>query len=109
MAVISSSHSSLVNLLIWEAMLVVVVSSVSASEMTLAVLEVSGVFATWACAFLLGQFLVMWPCLSHSKQRPSFLYFSLSASVIAFQAVALVSIALGSLGGSCCTKGCLGF
>ncbi len=80
----------------------VVVSSVKASETTLAVSEVSGVFIMWACAFLLGQFLAMWPCLSHSKQQPSFLYFSLSALVMAFQAVMLVSIALGSHGGSCC-------
>src|SRR6266403_3191991 len=90
-------------------MLVVVFSSVKVSETTLAVSEESGVFTVRTHAFLLGQFLAIWPCLSHSKQRPSFLYFSLSASVIAFRVVALVSMALGSCGGSCCTKGCLGF
>ncbi len=109
MAAISLSLSLSVNLLIWEGMLAVVVSSVRASETMLAVSEVSGVLAARTHAFLLRQFLAIWPCLSHLKQRPSFLYFSLSASVMAFQAVALVSIALGSLGGSCCTKGHPGF
>src|SRR6266478_6925858 len=108
MAVISSSLSLSVNLLIWEAMLAVVVSSVRASETTLAVLEVSGVLAVRMRAFLLGQFLAIWPCLSHSKQRLSFLYFSLSASVMAFWAVVLVSIVFGSRGGSCCMGECPG-
>src|SRR6266436_3552764 len=78
-------------------MLAVVVSSVRASEMMLAVSEASGVFIVRARAFLLGQFLAIWPCLSHSKQRLSFLYFSLSASVMAFWAVVLVSIVLRPL------------
>ncbi len=37
----------------------VVVSSVKASETTLAVSKASGVFAVWAHAFLFGQFLVI--------------------------------------------------
>ncbi len=84
----------------------VVVSSARALEITLAVLEASGVFAVQVCAFLLGQFLVIWPCLLHLKQWPSFQYLSLSASVTAFRAAVLVSIAFGSLGGSCCPRAC---
>ena len=87
----------------------VVVSSVKALETMLVVLEVSRVFAVWARVFLFGQFLVIWPCLSHLMQWPSFLYFSLSALVMAFQAVALVSIVFGSLGGSCCPRDHPGF
>ncbi len=102
MAAISLSLSSLVSLLIWEAMLMVEVSSVGVSEMTLAISEVLGVLVVRTWVFLLGQFLAIWPCLSHSKHQPSFLYFSLSALVIAFRVVALVSIAFGSLVGSCC-------
>src|SRR6266436_8436766 len=90
-------------------MLAVEVSSMKVSEATLAVSDTSGVFIAHMRVFLLGQFLAMWPCLSHLKQWPSFLYFSLSASVIAFRAAALVSIVFGSLGGSCCTNGHPGF
>ncbi len=106
---ISLSLSSSVSLLIWEAMLVVVVSSVNASEVTLVVLEVSGVCAAQVHAFLLGQFLAMWPCLLHLEHWPSFLYFSLSASVMAFQVATLMSIVFGSHGGSYCTGDCPGF
>jgi hypothetical protein len=54
-----------------------------------------------------GQSQAMWPCFEHSKQRPSFQCFSLSASVIAFHVTADVSIAFGSRGGSCGLAGCV--
>ena len=55
--------------------------------------------------FFLEHILAMWPCLEHSKQCPSCRCFCFLASVVAFCAVALVSMAFGSCGESWACSG----
>ena len=50
--------------------------------------------------FFSGHIWAIWPCLDHSKQRPSCQCFCFSALVVAFRAVVLVSMPFGSHGGS---------
>ena len=68
---------------------------------TMVVVSLSLVLAAQVCGFWSRQFYTRYPCLLHSKQWPSFVYFSFLASVVAFYVTADISIVSRSHSGKC--------